>query len=99
MKCISKSQVIENKMEKIILEEKHILSLIDCPMMLDFLRSFKDDSSIYFLMQYIRGSELFDVIREIGILSRNISRFYISSLLICMEYLHIKNVIYRDLKP
>lgn len=42
---------------------------------------------------------MFDVIREIGLLSKQVARFYIGSLILAIEYLHMKNVIYRDLKP
>lgn len=68
-------------------------------MMVNFVKSFKDDHFIYFLMDYILGSELFDVIREVQVLPRLAPRFYISSLLIAIEYLHMQNIIYRDLKP
>jgi cGMP-dependent protein kinase len=34
-----------------------------------FARSFKDNTYIYFLEEYIRGMELFDVIRDIGLLN------------------------------
>lgn len=34
-----------------------------------FKRTFKDENNIYFLVEYIKGMELFDVIREIGILN------------------------------
>ena len=30
------------------------------------MRSFKDENFIYFLVEYVKGLELFDVIREIG---------------------------------
>ena len=64
-----------------------------------FKRTFKDDNNIYFLVEYIKGMELFDVIREIGILSTYDSQFYIGSLLLCIEYLHTNFIIYRDIKP
>lgn len=73
--------------------------MINFPMMLNFVKSFKDSVHIYFLLEYIKGSELFNVIREIGILKKSIGRFYLSSLILSIEYLNMKNIIYRDLKP
>jgi len=64
-----------------------------------FYKSLKDDNHIYFLVEYIKGMELFDVIRDIGLLNNFDSQFYIGSLLLCMEYLHSHFIIYRDIKP
>lgn len=33
------------------------------------MRSYKDNLDIYFLEEYIKGIELFDVIRDIGLLN------------------------------
>ena len=33
---------------------------------MQFMRTYKDENQIYFLLEYIRGLELFDVIRDIG---------------------------------
>ena len=38
------------------------------PFIIEFVRSYKDDVNIYFLTEYVKGMELFDVIRDIGIL-------------------------------
>ena len=33
---------------------------------MQFIRSYKDEYQIYFLLEYIQGVELFDAIRDIG---------------------------------
>jgi cGMP-dependent protein kinase len=43
-----------------------------------FIKTFKDDYHIFFLLEFIQGMELFDGIREIGLLSTYKSQFYIS---------------------
>eukprot|EP01016_Furgasonia_blochmanni_P047968 TRINITY_DN7100_c0_g3_i4.p1 TRINITY_DN7100_c0_g3~~TRINITY_DN7100_c0_g3_i4.p1 ORF type:complete len:215 (-),score=33.39 TRINITY_DN7100_c0_g3_i4:493-1137(-) len=66
---------------------------------MNFIKTFKDDISVYFLVEYVRGMELFDVIRDIGLLTSYDSQFYIGSLILALEYLHTQSIIYRDLKP
>ena len=43
--------------------------------------------------------ELFYVIREIGLLKKYDTQFYIATMVLCLEYLHSRSIIYRDLKP
>jgi len=58
-----------------------VLETIDFPLMMSFIRSFKDNNYIYFLVENIRGMELFDVIREIGTLIKLIILFRIAQFL------------------
>ncbi len=66
---------------------------------MNFYRTFIDDENIYFLIEYIKGMELFDVIREIGLLDAYDSQFYIGQMILAIEYLHYHKIVYRDLKP
>lgn len=34
-----------------------------------FFKAMKDENNIYFIVEYIKGMELFDVIRDIGLLN------------------------------
>ena len=73
--------------------------MADFPFILTFVKSFEDQENLYFLTELIKGMELFDVIRDIGLLGTYDSQFYIASLILSLEYLHHLKVIYRDLKP
>ncbi|KAM3137532.1 hypothetical protein pb186bvf_010322 [Paramecium bursaria] len=99
LKCISKAQIIEQNLEKHLAQEKIALQAVQFPLIMHFIKSFKDQNYIYFVEEYIKGMELFDVIREIGLLNLYDSQFYIGSLILCMEYLHFNHIIYRDIKP
>lgn len=37
--------------------------------MMRYYRSFQNESFIFFLVEFVRGMELFDVIRDIGLLN------------------------------
>ena len=52
-----------------------------------------------FLMEHIVGKELFDVIREIGLLNKDQTQFYGCSIMLAVDYLHERKVVYRDIKP
>lgn len=69
------------------------------PFLISFIRTFKDEHSVFFLLKFVSGMELFDVIRDIGLLSTFDSQFYIGSLILALEFLHSRHVIYRDVKP
>ena len=75
------------------------MEIVNHPFIMQFFRSFKDDYNIYFLQEYIGGVELFDAIRDIGLLDTAQAQFYTASMILAIEHLHSLKVIYRDLKP
>jgi cGMP-dependent protein kinase len=99
IKVTSKRQVDEEILHKNLELERSILLRIDHPFIVKLVKTLKDDSHIFFLMEYIKGKELFEIIREIGLLNIYQTQFYGASMMLAMEYLHGKKFIYRDLKP
>jgi len=51
------------------------------------------------LFEYISGGELFSRLRKDGRFSNDVSLFYAAEILLAIQYLHKKNMVYRDLKP
>lgn len=62
-------------------------------------KSFQDEHCLYNLVQFIRGEELYDVIREMGLLSTEDATFYVASILLIIEYLSEVGLYLRDIKP
>lgn len=50
-------------------------------------------------MEYLKGKEMFDVIREMPTLNKPIARYFFGCILLSIECLHAHSIIYRDIKP
>ena len=49
-------------------------------------------------MEYVVGGELFTHLRDAGRFNDTAARFYAAEVLLAIDYLHARNVVYRDLK-
>lgn len=99
IKNISNKQILHEQLHKNLELERAILLQIDHPFIVKLVKTLKDKKYIYFLMEYIKGKELFDVIRDIGLLSKFQTQFYAASMMLAVEYLHERKFIFRDIKP
>ena len=99
IKAINKNHINVVRLHENIQLEKNILLKIDHPFIVKLVKCLKDDKNIYFLMEYLKGKELFEVIRDIGLLNKEQTNFFIASMMIAVNYLHERKIIYRDIKP
>ena len=51
------------------------------------------------LFEYMPGGELFTVLRNKTKFKTNEAKFYASEVILALEYLHKRGIVYRDLKP
>src|SRR6266498_5449133 len=61
--------------------------------------TFQDDRNLYMLLEYVIGGELFSHLRKAGRFTNDMTRFYAAEIVLAIEYLHSKDIIYRNLNP
>lgn len=68
LKTYNRKMIEAYHMYESIQNEKNILMQLDHPMILKLVKTFKDEQRIYFLSEYIKGQDLFDVLPQLSIL-------------------------------
>ncbi|KAI9228890.1 MAG: kinase-like domain-containing protein [Piptocephalis tieghemiana] len=99
MKVLKKSDVVRLRQVEHINSEKDILTDVRHPFIVNLHCTFQDETNLYMLLDYVLGGELFLHLRRAGRFTNEVTRFFASEILLAVEYLHARDIIYRDLKP
>ncbi|CAO3694173.1 unnamed protein product [Rhizopus stolonifer] len=99
IKVLKKTEVVRLKQVEHTNNEKHILESVAYPFLVNLWGTFQDDANLYMVMDYVPGGELFSVLRKSKRFPDHVAKFYATEVTLALEYLHSKNIIYRDLKP
>ena len=100
MKKIPKTAIIENNLKENIVLEKNILQSNHHPFIVALYYAFQNSTSIYLVMEYLSGGDIFNLLRRQQKFTEDTARFYLAEVCMAVDYLHREmNLIYRDLKP
>jgi protein kinase A len=71
------------------------------PFITNLLASSSDSESLYLLLDYVPGGELFSHLRKLCRFDEKMTRFYAAEIVLVLEYLHEQQggVAHRDLNP
>ena len=99
IKALNLEQIKIENLEECVEVERDVLLKIDHPFIMKMVKYLKNDRYIFFINEYIKGKELWEVIRDIGLLNKEQTQYYGGSILLAIDYLHKQKIIYRDIKP
>lgn len=99
IKVIDKRAVIKGNHFQYVHNEKRVLQSLNFPFVVYLKYFFVDFNFLYFVMPYIPGGDFYDYLQEHKPLSESLARFYVSQLVLALEYLHFLELIHRDIKP
>lgn len=99
LKVLLKSSIIERNQVEHTLAEREILEIIDHPFLMKMYWAFQTEHKLYFVMDFLRGGELFFHLKNERRFPEPRARFYTAEILMALGELHRNKIIYRDLKP
>lgn len=99
VKILKKADIIRLKQVEHIIAERKILGSIDHPFVVNLLGHFQNKRYLYLVMEFVVGGEFFTHLRRATRFNNDSSCFYAAQIVIIFQYLHSKDIVYRDLKP
>lgn len=98
-KVMNKAFLLSEEKAAQVLTERRILTCTAHPFLIQLHWAFQTDTELFLVLDFCPGGELFYHLHNLGRLTEEQARFYFAEIVLALDYLHRKNIIYRDLKP
>ncbi|CAL8101988.1 unnamed protein product [Calicophoron daubneyi] len=103
MKCLDKKRIKMKGGETLALNERIMLSLVStgdgCPFIVCMTYAFQTPEKLCFILDLMNGGDLHYHLTQHNIFSESEVRFYAAEVILGLEHMHNRCVVYRDLKP
>ncbi|OMJ73271.1 hypothetical protein SteCoe_28084 [Stentor coeruleus] len=99
MKILMKNKIMGQNLVRYAMTERNVASAVKHPFIVCLRYSFQTDNKLYLLLDYCPGGSLGGVLNREKRFSEERSRIYLCEILLALEELHKRDIIYRDLKP
>jgi serine/threonine protein kinase len=95
---LKKEFILDNDEVDGVLTEKRVFLAVDRhPFLVNLYACLQSEHYVYFVMEFVAGGDLMFHIQQ-RMFTEEQARFYAAEILLALEYLHSKHIVYRDLK-
>ncbi|KAL4102408.1 hypothetical protein PRIC1_006153 [Phytophthora ramorum] len=98
MKVMNKKMIKKKHAEKLCLAERKILAMISSPFVVCLKYSFQTTEELFLVLDLRTGGDLSFHLNRARFSETQV-RFWAAQILLGIQHLHEKNIVYRDLKP
>ena len=98
LKVIPLKTLVRGKVEHTVRNERDVMNAVTHPLIPRLHASFKAMDHVYFVMDLVTGPDLHWCVTNYDV-SESAARFYAAQVVLMLEFLHWRNIAYRDVKP
>ena len=99
MKVLRKDKILTHNLIRYALTERNVLSYIRHPFIVSLNYAFQTSDKLFLILDYCPGGDLSSHLLQEKRFSEERARIYICEILLALEELHKRDIIFRDLKP
>jgi serine/threonine protein kinase/CRP-like cAMP-binding protein len=105
LKVLGRAFIVQNGWESLVENERNAMlelsGLTKSPFLLSMYNSFSDKKNIYLLLELCEGGDLYNLLRitKNNRFNEDVSKFYMACVVMGLEAMQSRELVYRDLKP
>lgn len=99
MKVLTKAKIFGNNLVRYAKTERDVLSYTKHPFIVGLNYAFQTETKLFLILDFCPGGDLGRVLQREGRLTEERARKYLCEVLLAIEALHKRDIIFRDLKP
>jgi protein-serine/threonine kinase len=99
MKVLSKDKIMGQNLVKYAMTERNVLSVTNHPFIVKLNYSFQTSDKLFLILDYCPGGDLALHLERENRFSEQRAKIYICEIILALEDLHKRDIIFRDLKP
>ena len=99
MKILNKKQILGNNLVKYAKTERDVLSYTKHPFIVGLKYAFQTPEKLFLLLDYAAGGNMSRSLHKDKRFTEERARLYLAEIILALEDLHKRDIIFRDLKP